>query len=319
MAEFTRDVTQPDGAVHPVGDNDSGRLFKLWPAVRRTTAGEARARCANLAGWTGSADDAEYWDEDPLDHRHLVAAADGLFARADFDAFAPGHLEREIVRGLARGAAFAAAGSDGSAAETGSAGSEAGWRTAVEAAGEEGMRVRRWSHPLPPEAAEGRKHFVYPHFGLYIVRAPGVYLAVRCGGSGQAPLGAHAHNDQLALELAVGDDHPVRDPGTYLYTPVPALRDAYRAAAAHFAPRGGEAEPAPLDGGLFYLDQGNVGECLYFGPKGFAGVTRAWGEPVYRIVELREDRVVVTDAGRTLLDAAYAPPPFSPGYGVRHG
>jgi hypothetical protein len=319
MAEFTRDVTQPDGAVHQVGDNDSGRLFKLWPAVRRTTTGEARARYANLAGWTGPADDAEYWDEDPLDHRHLVAAADGLFAREDFAAFAPGHPERGIVRGLARGAAFAAAAGEGAAAEVDAVGTEAGWRAAMEAAAAEGMRVRRWSHPLPPEATEGRKHFVYPHFGLYIVRAPGLYLAVRCGGSGQAPLGAHAHNDQLAVELAVGDAHPVRDPGTYLYTPLPARRDAYRRAAAHFAPRGGEAEPASLEGGLFYLDQRNVGECLYLGPRGFAGVNRAWGEPVYLIVELREDGVVVTSAGRTLLASAYDPPPFSPGYGVRHG
>jgi hypothetical protein len=146
-----------------------------------------------------------------------------------------------------------------------------------------------------------------------------VYLAVRCGGSGQAPLGAHAHNDALALELAVGDEHPVRDPGTYLYTPLPVRRDQYRGAAAHFAPRGGEAEPASLRGGLFYLDPNDVGECLYFGPRGFAGVSRAWGEPVYRIVRLHEDRVEVIDAGRTLLDAAYAPPPLSPGYGVRHG
>jgi hypothetical protein len=319
MAELTRDVTQPDGAVHQLGDNDSGRFFKLWPAVRRTTAGEARARYANLRGWTGLPDDAVHWDEDPLDHRHVVAAIDGLFGRADFAAFAPGHPERAVVRGLARGAAFAAAAREGSAAEVESVGTEAEWARALEAVAGEGMRVRRWSHPLPAAGAEGRKHYAYRHLGLYIVRAPGVYLAVRCGGSGQAPLGAHAHNDALALELALGDAHPVRDPGTYLYTPLPARRDEYRRAAAHFAPRGGEAEPASLDGGLFYLDPKDVGECLYCGPKGFAGVCRAWGEPVYRVVELREDAVVVTDAGRTLLDAAYAPPPFSPGYGVRHG
>lgn len=317
MAEFTRDVTRPGGAIHQVGDNDSGRFLRLWPEHRRTTAGEARRRWASLAGWDGLPDGAAYWEEDGLDHRHLVAAIDGLFGRAGFEAFAPAHPERQIVRALAGGARFAAAAREGSAAAGAPVGTEAEWAGAVARIGDPALRRRTWTVPLPPGAGAPAL-CAYPWFGLYILRFGGLYLAVRCGGAGQEPHGAHAHNDQLALEVEGGGGTPVRDPGTYLYTPLPERRNAYRSARAHHVPRGGEGEPAPLDRGLFFLGEMARGECLYFGPRGFAGAYRGWGEPVYRMVEVMEGEVRVTDAGRTLLPAA-EPPPFSPAYGVRHG
>jgi hypothetical protein len=316
MAEFTRDVTRPDGRVHQVGDNDSGRFLKLWPEHHAVPVVEARRRLGNLAGWDGLPDDAVYWEEDVLDHRHLVAAVDGLFGRADFAAFAPGHPEREIVRALAGGARFAAAARAGSAAAEASVGTEAEWARARTAMEEPGVRRRTWSIPLPPGAGAAQR-CAYPWFGVYILRFAGLYLAVRCGGRGQDESGAHAHNDQLAVEVEGQGAHPVRDPGTYLYTPLPERRNAYRSARAHNAPRGGEGEPAPLDRGLFQLGQMVRGECLYFGPRGFAGTYRGWGEPVYRMVEVMEGEIRVTDAGRTLAPAP-EPPPFSPGYGVRH-
>jgi hypothetical protein len=316
MAEFTRDVTKPDGRVHQVGDNDSGRFLKLWPAIRAVPVEGVRRRLASLAGWDGLPDGSVYREEDVLDHRHLVAAIDGLFGRADFAAFAPGHPEREIVRALAGGARFAAAAREDSAAAGARVRTEAEWARARAAMEAPGMRTRTWTLPLPPGAgAPGR--CAYPWFGLYIVRFAGFYLAVRCGGRGQDETGAHAHNDQLAVEVEGEGADPVRDPGSYLYTALPARRNEYRSARAHHAPLGGEGEPAPLDRGLFQLGQMVRGECLYFGPRGFAGTYRGWGEPVYRMVEVLDGEVRVTDAGRTLASAP-EPPPFSPAYGVRH-
>ncbi|HEX2208438.1 MAG TPA: heparinase II/III family protein, partial [Longimicrobium sp.] len=125
MAEFTRDVTKPSGAIHQVGDNDSGRFLHLWPEHRPSSVAEVRARQANLAGWDGLPHGAVYWEKDGLDHRHLVAAIDGLFGRAEFEAFAPGHPERGMVRALAGGARFAAAAREGPAAAGASVGTEA--------------------------------------------------------------------------------------------------------------------------------------------------------------------------------------------------
>ena len=58
MAEFTLDCTRPDGQVIQIGDNDNGRFLKLVQTV----------------------------PEDFLDHRHLVAALNGILCRSDLEA-----------------------------------------------------------------------------------------------------------------------------------------------------------------------------------------------------------------------------------------
>ena len=83
MAEFTMHITKPNGHIPQIGDNDSGRFFKLQPVF------ESKDDCLSL-------------DENYLDYRHLVAAMNGLFGREDFTAFTgQGWLETEIVRSLA--------------------------------------------------------------------------------------------------------------------------------------------------------------------------------------------------------------------------
>ena len=67
----------------------------------------------------------------------------------------------------------------------------------------------------------------------------------------------------------------IRDPGTYLYTPLPERRNAYRSVRAHFAPQLVGPEPASLGDGLFRLGPGSQATCLYWGEHGFAGELRA--------------------------------------------
>lgn len=321
MAEFTIDVTKPTGAIHQVGDNDNGRFLKLWPEHgpgRRTSApppGQPRESRASESGWS----------EDSLDHRHLISAINGLFDREDFRAFSAASPEHRLVAGLASGPRFAAAarsGHDGGGRSSHAAAScppavQLEWSSVVELLRDPDVRMQERVLRVPGVVRNVWQRFAYPCFGLYIMRAPGVYLAIRCGGKGQARSGAHAHNDQLALEFSAGETQLFRDPGTYLYTPLPGRRNAYRSALAHFVPRGGMEEPVRFDRGLFYLGEFERAECLYFGPRGFAGVYRGYDRPVYRLVELDDELVRVMDAGAGLLQEAPDPPPFSPGYGLR--
>jgi hypothetical protein len=115
----------------------------------------------------------------------------------------------------------------------------------------------------------------YPIFGVYLLRVPRVYLAIRCGPRGQNGLGGHDHNDQLSIELQVDGEDWILDPGTYLYTPLPEARKRYRSVRAHFAPQLAGPEPASLDQGPFILGPGNEAACLYWGEGGFAGVNRS--------------------------------------------
>ncbi len=75
---------------------------------------------------------------------------------------------------------------------------------------------------------------VFPDFGLVVYRWGKLFLAVRCGGLDRLhPSGGHAHCDQLSIELALGTDDVIVDPGTYCYTASPQWRNRFRSTAWH--------------------------------------------------------------------------------------
>jgi hypothetical protein len=130
----------------------------------------------------------------------LVAAVSGLFDREDFTAFTGrGWFESEVVRSLAG-------------------------------------NTHLPSHVLETnkneEDNESELH-AFSEFGLYIYRSKNLYLAVRCGSIGQKGNGGHAHNDNLSFELNVRGRDFIVDGGTYLYTPLPKIRNEFRSTRAH--------------------------------------------------------------------------------------
>jgi hypothetical protein len=154
--------------------------------------------------------------------------------------------------------------------------------------------------------------------GCYIVRSPRLYLAIRCGEIGLAGLGAHAHCDQLAIELVIDGISMARDPGSYMYTPFPEKRNQYRSAFAHHVPRVVNKEPANLNLGVFNLRGAAPGECFYFGQRGFIGRHKGYGEWVYRIIALEKGKIVVKDFSENGLEIADPTPmnlPYSQAYG----
>jgi hypothetical protein len=284
MAELTIDCTRPDGQITQIGDNDSGRFLKLFITI----------------------------PFDPLDHRHFVAAVNGLVGRGDFRDYAgPFAVESSIV------SAFAArepamSGSKPHAAERVTIGDMANWPPGA----------RRLERRFPSRVGGLRQGLGlrgYPEFGLWIFRSPRLHLTVRCGRIGREGTGGHCHNDQLAIELVLDGEDLVRDPGSYLYTPLPERRNEYRSVNAHFAPHPPNAEPGRLDLGLFQLSNEASGRVLYFGPRGFVGQHSGYGTEVFRKVEIFDDAVVVTDWSELDLVADFSPPAFSPGYGMRRG
>jgi hypothetical protein len=159
----------------------------------------------------------------------------------------------------------------------------------------------------------------FPGMGVYIIRGPRLYLAIRCGEIGLAGLGGHTHCDQLAIELVIDGRTLACDPGTYLYTPLPDKRNDYRSVKAHHVPRVFGREPADLNRGIFDLSDCAAGENLYFGRKGFVGSHRGYGSPVYRVIELHPDGITVSDFsedGLCLLDPTPEMRAYSQGYGL---
>jgi hypothetical protein len=304
IAAFIRASARPDGLSPQIGDQDSGRFLKLSARLQRTAGGD--------------------WEEELRDHRHVVAAAGAYLGDANLlgDLPAEWQLEASFVAGFAKGRTRRGAAPQPEVART------FGDPKVRDAMRERLLRFRppqraRYEFPFP---AGERISAAFPDFGLFVVRAGDSYVAIRCGPVGLNGLGAHAHNDALSLELVVEGRDVVRDPGSYVYTPLPEERDRYRSVRAHFAPRISGREPARLGPGPFRLGEEAQPRCLYFGPDGFLGMHIGYGQPVYRLVTLADRMLAVEDfsegeALEPIVLSQHGEPEaevsYSPRYGVR--
>jgi hypothetical protein len=247
MAEFTMAVTKPNGHIVQIGDNDSGRFLKLYP----------------------------FDDEDPLDHRHLVAAVNGLFNQKDFAEFTDsGWIETRLVKHLGRGIRLPSYKGEDEP-------------TTAERAG---MSVSQTS--------QGLKLSAYPDFGVYIFRSKDVYLAIRCGSIGQNGHGGHAHNDNLSFELNIKGRDFIIDGGSYLYTPFPEIRNRFRSTKAHSTlTLKGREQNHWTDGflGLFSMRDDAQARVLGLSTGSFRGEHHGFGSRHYRQFEWSGSSLIIED------------------------
>lgn len=73
----------------------------------------------------------------------------------------------------------------------------------------------------------------FPDFGLFIYNKAKYQAIIMCGQIGQNGKGGHSHNDQLSFLLKVNRIPVFVDPGTYVYTAHPKLRNQYRSTSMH--------------------------------------------------------------------------------------
>lgn len=323
MAEFTMCITKPDGHIPQIGDNDSGRFLKLFPVYKKMTVEEAKARYLNLREYGELPDDDVYWMEEVLIHRHLVAAINGLFARADFDAFAgdDAKLEGRVIKMLSRGIRIITVQTEDEkkAAQNIQVGNLSDWQQC-----EDRLKEYTMSSIITHFTADGSdlrdglETIAYPNFGLYLFRSRRLYLAIHCGPIGQNGNGGHAHNDQLSIELEIDGRIIIIDPGTYIYTPIPSQRNTYRSVKAHFTPHMQGKEPGDLSLGTFIIGGNSKSKAIYFGKHGFVGRHNGFENPVYRRITVEDTAVVVMDCalGVELKQYDYEKILFSPAYGI---
>ena len=246
MAEFTMRITKPNGHITQIGDNDSSRFLKLQPVLQ-------------------SNGDGSILDENYLDHRHLVAAMNGLFDREDFTAFTgQGWFDGEVVRALA-------------------------------------TNTHLPSYLLKTNKKREDKElklYAFPGFGLYIYRSKHLYLAVRCGSIGQKGNGGHAHNDNLSFELNVKGRDFMVDGGTYLYTPFPRIRNEFRSTRAHNTLAVDRYEQNRWENGLkglFSMMDDAQGHVLGLSAESLKAEHSGFGEKHYRHFTWQEPFLVIED------------------------
>ncbi|MDF9406789.1 heparinase II/III family protein [Pelotomaculum isophthalicicum JI] len=305
-AEFTLHITKPNGEVPQVGDNDNGRFLKIWPSYRKMTVREAVRKYKNLENYNNLPPDAVYWEENILDHRHITGVAGVLFRRSDLiNLIEMSNPEVQLVQNWLRDIYVPSYHVDPGRPHPAAEGRTAGDCISLEACleqlkseyGEPVITFFGAERPGPP-LTQDLEIISYPGFGFYLYRSQRLYLAVRCGSLGQKGNGGHAHNDQLSIELNIDGKDIIRDPGTYLYTPMPERRNHFRSTAAHFTPQvpGKEQnEWFPGMSGLFQLKDRARAECLYFNKDGFTGRHFGFGKCVTRLIMIEKEGVYIYD------------------------
>jgi len=197
--------------------------------------------------------------EDLLDHRHLIDAVRGLF---DLPLGDDAPMESRIVRAFV------------------------------------GDRALPWPDDLPRPDDPPSRFIAYPEFGLRIWRTRRFHLLLRCGPVGQNGNGGHAHSDQCAIDLAI-DGHPfIVDPGSGIYTPDHATRNAFRAASAHATLSVEGVEPNfwyPGRAGLFHMEDRSHGTVSDESDRGATATHTGFGEPFVRRLAIDDATVAFDD------------------------
>lgn len=75
--------------------------------------------------------------------------------------------------------------------------------------------------------------FSFDDSGVYIYKSNNIYFSIYNGSNGQKGNGGHAHNDKLSFTLNYKGTDVFVDPGTYLYTPLPEMRNKFRSTYSH--------------------------------------------------------------------------------------
>ena len=279
IGRFTADITKPNGEVPQFGDNDSGRFFKFSPNGEFLSNEQAARKYLNLSGFDGG--DEPFWDENILNHSALISCMGGIF---DDEIFKNGFcFERSFIRSLS--------------GRTLQAGDKT-YKSLIVLGVKLGELPHRKMMEFKIASLQEIKNIFYPDSGIFIFKSSKFYLAVCATPPGQKGHGGHTHNDKLGYELWIEGRDISRDPGTYLYTPLPDRRNEFRSVKAHNAPIVEDLEQNSWREGIAGLF-GMLADCRCFvadfGENFISLAAEYKGVKIMRKFEIKEDRLVITD------------------------
>ncbi|NBJ96834.1 hypothetical protein D5282_05755 [bacterium 1xD8-48] len=232
---FIKDMVLPDGTIYQCGDNDSGRFVNLTPIGNITCIEKIREKYVTLTAYNGPIKENQpiwkYFDENVNRPDGMLAAwAELLGIRNSWEKNCK--AEVLLVRALMNGNSLKEQKDD---VKT--------YSNKDEQYGEDvGKNINearldkyvsaltiQFSRPLSymPSYQE------YTDFGVSILRSDEVFLGVCWTDNGQNGNAGHTHNDKLSFELWVHGQPLFRDPGTFVYTPFPDMRNAFRSVKGH--------------------------------------------------------------------------------------
>ena len=279
IGRFTADITKPNGEVPQFGDNDSGRFFKFSPNGGFLSNEQAAQKYLNLSGFTGGNE--PFWDENILNHSTLISCMGGIF---DDEIFKNDmRFERSFARSLA-----------GRTLQV----SDKRYKSQVASGVKFGELPHRKSMEFKIPNSQEIKNIFYPDSGIFIFKSGKFYLSICATPLGQRGHGGHTHNDKLGYELWIDGRDIAKDPGTYLYTPIPGRRNGFRSIKAHNVPIVGDLEQNSWGEGAIGLF-GMFAECRCevadFGENFISLAAEYKGVKIIRKFEIKENGLEIVD------------------------
>ena len=281
IGRFTIDITKPNGKVPQFGDNDSGRFFRFSPNGEFLTNKQATQKYLNLEKFPS--DDELFWDEDIINHATLIGVFEGIF---DDDIFKSDFkFEKSFIKTMAK---FELKIGDKD------------YKT-IEIIDKDvdfdGLKFSQINEFHISNLNNIRKYF-YPDSGIFVFKGARFYLAICATPLGQNNHGGHTHNDKLGYELWIDGLDIARDPGTYLYTPLPGKRNEFRSVKAHNVPIVEDLEQNSWGEGAIGLF-GMFSECrcevVDFGENFISLATEYKGVKIIRKFEIKEEKLEIID------------------------
>ena len=304
MAEFSMDVTNSSGRVWQIGDNDNGRFLKLQPLFITEVDTSEIYSVENL--------EEPFAVENTLNHQSLVAGIDAILK----DDCLPGFYEDNALDYCAMQSLLGAtpltlvslddvdSSRSDELPQKGQDIDLSGWNEVEFTFSGGGLN-------------ENLHIKAYADFGLYIFKSNRIHLVVRCGGRGRCNKAGHVHEDQFSICLSVDGTEHITDPGTYLYTPVPELRNRYRSSSAHFVPSDlSGVRDGYLKRPIFAPPAGKGKKCLSFSVDFFVGGDLEGNPEV--AVKVEEGKISFYSQKGSYPDMGEVPRvSFSCGYGIK--
>lgn len=287
MGIFTNAITKDNNEIVQVGDNDNGRLIKLSPV---SISGEDPEK------------------ENTLDHRTLLSLMDGLFLKDKFVKYGSVFpLEASFVRAVS-----------GSVALRGKL-----YDTTLMNYGKYDDVPERYRyskktilyHNLTGKSLlEGQKIHYFSKFGLVLLRSETLFFSMVIDTTKYAVYTGHTHNDKLSIELMVDGEDITRDPGTYVYTAFPALRDKFRSVNAHNTIHVAGQEQN-LFNGIFGMEKRSEGQLLYCCKDCLMAKVRYGNMEHIRKVLFDNCQITIIDYGTCPFTVSFVNKLYSTGYG----
>ncbi len=304
MVSFCEAYRKNDGNITQIGDNDSGRFFRLSPSGEFLILEEAIKKYHNLQ-LTSDYKELEYWDENQINIDTFLALLGGFFAKKRTSIYS----ERFPIE-----AGFF---------------SQIGFNEIYNIENVipvidktipnlEFVKTKEFENTTSNSLTENIDLNYFEDFGMAVFKSDNLYLNVSFGNNPKShPSLGHQHNDKLSVEININGADIVVDPGTYIYTPIAKKRNLFRSVKNHNTIEIGEEQNLfnTTRKGLFSMNQDVSIEILKINKTQIILYLKYRQVHHIRNIEILSSKIIIEDSCNKEFNQNFNFKLFSNGYG----